>query len=586
MKFFKPTANKRTIFFIIVDIILSFLSAYFSFMLRFNFKIPEPFYFSIYKFFIVITFIKVFIFFLFKIYFVSWRFFGFVEAKNILKAHIISYSIFTLIFNFFSFYFNPFPRSVILIDFSLSLIFIGLFRISKRIILEKSNNKEIPVLIFGANQKAQNIIKSCLTGELRYFPVAIIENEKHLINTYFSNLKVYHVDYLENVLKKFNIASAIIAKDFKPRTLDKIFEILKENNVNDIKKVVFFEDENRKIENISIEDLLARKPKDLDIDTIKNFIKGKKILITGAGGSIGSELSRLCYKFDASELFLIDNSEFNLYKISEQIPSARKSLISILDYEKLSNIFQQFNPDIVIHSAAYKHVHICEENINECIENNVKGSINVINLSIKNRVKKVVVISTDKAVRPTSVMGASKRVVEIYAQNVPSEDTEVVTVRFGNVLGSSGSVIPKFKEQILNGGPVTVTHPEVTRYFMLISEACKLVLQASAMAKGGEIYILDMGEPVKIVDLAKKMIRLYNKENIKIEFTGLRKGEKLYEELLINEAELKTKYQSIFIAKKTTYNFEQLKKEIEQLLKSKDKIEILKKIVPEYNPNH
>jgi len=555
-------------------------------MLRFNFNIPDNFFIALYKSFVIITLIKIIYLFVFKIYFVSWRFFGFLDAKNILKAHIFTYCTFAVIFHVFPDFFNPFPRSVIFIDFSISLIFIGCIRISKRILLERNQSKAKPTIIFGANQRAQNTIKSCFAGELDYYPVAIIEDNKNIVNTYFSNLKVYNINNLSEIIRKFQVKAAIIAKEFHREALENIFSILKDNNVTDIKKVVFFEEENRKIEDISIEDLLARKPKDLDITTIRNFIKGKKVLITGAGGSIGSEISRLCYQYDAAELFLVDNSEFNLYKISDEIPSAQKKLLSILNKEKLVEIFKDFQPDIVIHSAAYKHVHICEENIEECIENNIVGSMNVINTAIENRVKKVVVISTDKAVRPTSVMGASKRVVEIYAQNIHSDFTEVVTVRFGNVLGSSGSVIPKFKEQILNGGPVTITHPEVTRYFMLIPEACKLVLQASAMGKGGEIYILDMGRPIKIVDLAQNMIKLFNKKDIKIEFTGLRKGEKLFEELLINEAELKTKYQSIFIAKRTKYDFEKLKKEIELLLHSDEKIKILKRIIPEYTPNH
>jgi UDP-N-acetyl-D-glucosamine 4,6-dehydratase len=228
-------------------------------------------------------------------------------------------------------------------------------------------------------------------------------------------------------------------------------------------------------------------------------------------------------------------------------------------------------------------VPICEANIHSAIKNNIIGSKNVIDLSIKYKVPKIVIISTDKAVRPTNVMGATKRVVELYAQNVPSGDSEIVAVRFGNVLGSSGSVVPKFKEQILSGGPVTVTHPEITRYFMLIPEACLLVLQAASIAKGGELFVLDMGKPVKIVDLAKQMIRLYGKENeVEIEFVGLREGEKLYEELLLDESDKETKYSSIFIAKPTRYDYPQLLHDIGLLLQNDNYIEILKKIVPEF----
>jgi UDP-N-acetyl-D-glucosamine 4,6-dehydratase len=240
-------------------------------------------------------------------------------------------------------------------------------------------------------------------------------------------------------------------------------------------------------------------------------------------------------------------------------------------------------PDIVIHAAAYKHVPLCEANQASVISNNIQGSINVIDLSIQYRVEKVVVISTDKAVRPTNVMGATKRVVELYANNVDAQATEIVAVRFGNVLGSSGSVIPKFKQQIERGGPVTVTDPEINRYFMLISEACQLVLQAAAIAKGGELFVLDMGEPIKIMDLAKQMISLYGKEGeVEIEITGLRPGEKLYEELLLDESDKETRYRSIFIAKPTAYAISQLTHDIALLLGADNKMEVLQKIVPEF----
>ena len=341
----------------------------------------------------------------------------------------------------------------------------------------------------------------------------------------------------------------------------------------------------RQLKDISIEDLLARRPKDLDIDVISEFIKGKKILVTGAGGSIGSEICRLCKKFEAKQIILLDHSEYNLYKITEELNGYNISSVlqSVVNKEQLEKTFIKYKPDLVIHAAAYKHVPLVEENMCEAVINNVKGTKNVVDLSIKYQVKKLVLISTDKAVRPTNVMGATKRVSELYGQNSNGLGTEIVAVRFGNVLGSSGSVIPKFREQIEKGGPVTVTHPEVTRYFMLIKEACELVLQAGALGKGGEIFILDMGEPVKIADLAKKMIELSGNLDIEIKFTGLRPGEKLYEELLINDADRKTKYDSIFVAKPTNYDLEKLKRDIEELFDCKDLVKKLKNIVEEFN---
>ena len=253
--------------------------------------------------------------------------------------------------------------------------------------------------------------------------------------------------------------------------------------------------------------------------------------------------------------------------------------------ERLRQTFERYHPDIVLHAAAYKHVPLCEANIKEAINNNVFGTKNVIDLSIAYGVQKVVLISTDKAVRPTNVMGTTKRICELYAQAVPSKETEIVAVRFGNVLGSSGSVIPKFKAQIAKGEPITVTHPEITRYFMLIPEACQLVLQAASIAKGRELFILDMGEPIKIVDLAKRMIELSGREDIEIIFTGLRPGEKLYEELLIDDGDLKTEYQSIMVSQNPPVDYDQLLAQLAGLLKGDEEVALqqLKCIVPEFN---
>jgi UDP-N-acetyl-D-glucosamine 4,6-dehydratase len=282
---------------------------------------------------------------------------------------------------------------------------------------------------------------------------------------------------------------------------------------------------------------------------------------------------------------LIDNSEYNLYQIGERLPLASLHLTNILDKKALDTLIDSSKPDILIHAAAYKHVPLCEANIHATIMNNIIGSRNVIDSAIVHAVSKIVIISTDKAVRPTNIMGATKRIVELYAQNVDPKKSEIVSVRFGNVLGSSGSVIPKFKAQIDSGGPITLTHPDITRYFMLIGEACQLVLQATAIAKGGELFILDMGEPIKIADLARTMIRLYATKPIEIRMSGLRPGEKLYEELLIDESEQKTVFESIFIARSSPYPIEKLCDDIEKLVGSNTPIEALQKIVPEFKPS-
>ena len=582
----RPTSLKRMAFFISVDLILSGITLYLSYLLRFNFSIPEEFLGSFWLTYSVITGAKLFFLFLFKNYYIIWRFFGFHDAKNIVKAHILAYLFFIIVYLLFKEQFSPFPRSVIIIDFFLSLIFIGTIRIIKRFLSEGRKRQTLkPTLIIGVNSKTNTIIQSALKEEIDYYPVGIIslKDNETMTDTYINNVKVFDSDNLKDVVELKSIKAAIISERLLQNELKNLVNQLNELGVTEIKQVKILGSDHEKLEDLSIEDLLARHPKDLDLSAIENFIKGKSILITGAGGSIGSEIAMQCQNFGASQLTLIDHSEYNLYQIGEQIPEATLKLLNITNQPLLEEIFQEVTPDIVIHAAAYKHVPICENNQDTAVFNNVYGSKNVMDTSIKYGVKKVVIISTDKAVRPTNVMGATKRVTELYANNVDAKGTEIVAVRFGNVLGSSGSVIPKFKKQIEDGGPVTVTDPEITRYFMLIPEACQLVLQTSAIATGGELFILDMGEPIKIVDLAKQMIRLYGKEDeIEVTFTGLRPGEKLYEELLHEEGEQKTKYSSIFIANTTRYDIDQLNHDIEALLEGEDKVSALQKIVPEF----
>lgn len=286
---------------------------------------------------------------------------------------------------------------------------------------------------------------------------------------------------------------------------------------------------------------------------------------------------------------MLDHSEFNLYSMMEELTGCEictPVMASVRDLATLENVFIEHKPQIVLHAAAYKHVPLCEANILAAVKNNVIGTKNVIDLSVKYEVEEVVLVSTDKAVRPTNVMGTTKRICELYAQNSNGMGkTKIVAVRFGNVLGSSGSVVPKFRQLIEEGKDLTVTDPDITRYFMLIPEACSLVLQAGALGQGGEIFILDMGEPVRIADLAQKMIEYSGKEDIKVIFTGLRPGEKLYEELLINDADRQTRYDSILVAEKTEYDLEQLNQDINKLLQAEDKLSELKSIVPEFNHN-
>ncbi len=585
-KILRPTAKKRVLFFILTDILLSVFTLLFAYALRFNFNIEPRFLDNFFAVALLLIALKVAAMYYFRCYFIVWRFFGFEDAKNIIKAHVVAYSAFALIYLLLPDLFSPFPRSTIAIDLFLSLFAIGILRASKRLMLEQDSDQvQTQAIIYGANASTANIIKSSLESQIPYHIVAIIASadEHENIGSFIANIRVYDLSKAEQIIRDNSIHAAIITSSMAQKELKELADKLSGYGIRDIRLSRLLGSDNKKLEELKIEDLLARHPQDLDTPTIASFISNKRVAITGAGGSIGSEIARQCEAFGACSMLLIDHSEYNLYSIGEQIKNASLAMFSVVDRELLDNALSEFAPDIVIHAAAYKHVPLCEENQHIAIINNVIGSKNVIDSCIANSVPKLVIISTDKAVRPTSVMGATKRVAELYASNVDSMECEIVAVRFGNVLGSSGSVIPKFKQQIESGGPVTVTDERMVRYFMLIPEACQLVLQAASIAKGGELFILDMGEPVKIVDLAQQMIRLYAKEDeINIEFTGLRDGEKLYEELLLDESQKETTYSSIFVAQKTEYEIGRLQRDIEFLLHSPDKIEALKKIVSEF----
>ncbi len=586
----QPSNAKRIVFFILLDIFVSMSTIVLAYLLRFNFDIDPTHLPSMIKMMYVLIPIKIVFLALFKIYFVAWRYFGLFEYKRLVLSHFVAYLFFTLVFLATPEYFNPFPRSVILIDLFLSLFFVSLLRISKRIYLENSmQNRQKPTLIIGTNDASATIIKNALNSyAFSYFPVALISYHRELIGTYFVGVRVYGEDEMEDIVKLHRIGAVIIAKELNNEELDTLYQRLHGLQIKEIKMANLVGDRPTQLKDISIEDLLARHPKDLDKGAIEAFIANKTVLITGAGGSIGSEIVRQCVAYRAKELILLDHSEYNLYAMGEELQQTNSKLImqNVVDKQKLSKTFEKYRPDIVIHAAAYKHVPLCEANVEEAIINNIIGTKNTIDCAIEYDVDKFVLISTDKAVRPTNVMGTTKRICELYASNIPSGKTEIVAVRFGNVLGSSGSVIPKFRSQIEAGGPITVTHPDITRYFMLIPEACELVLQAASIGRGGELFILDMGEPVRIVDLAQKMIELSGEKDIEITFSGLRAGEKLYEELLINESDAKTQYDSIMVAKPTYYAIDKLQADIDELLNSNDKIAKLKEIVPEFTPDN
>ncbi|MFY9072107.1 UDP-N-acetylglucosamine 4,6-dehydratase (configuration-retaining) [Aliarcobacter butzleri] len=450
------------------------------------------------------------------------------------------------------------------------------------------NKKTKNLVIYGAGKAGLQLQREFLSSE--YKLVCFIDDAEILHHRSIDGISIYSKEKYCSLFENQKFDLMIIAMPSASQEQIKIIYEFMQDKFEKIKilpsmnNILKKEEFTKQLKDIGVEDLLARYPKDLDKKQIENFIKDKIVLITGAGGSIGSEISRQCKAYGAKQLILLDHSEFNLYSILEELKGENVVPImqSVRDIKALESSFEKYKPQIVIHAAAYKHVPLVEYNILEGITNNIIGTKNCIDLSIKYGAQKFVLISTDKAVRPTNIMGTTKRICELYAQNVKSKNTEIVAVRFGNVLGSSGSVIPKFKSQIEQGKNITVTHPEITRYFMLIPEACELVLQAASIANGGEIFILDMGEPIKIVDLAKKMIELSGRSDISIEFCGLRCGEKLYEELLISDSDQKTKYESITVANSTKFDINELNKKIEELLICEDKVAKLKEIVPEF----
>jgi FlaA1/EpsC-like NDP-sugar epimerase len=481
-------------------------------------------------------------------------------------------------------------------------------------------SKHKSVAIYGAGNAGMKIADEFKHSEykLKYF----IDDDSALWSRSIDGTKILSRESFIRKLGSTKVDMLVIAvPSAQQSSINEIYESL--HGVAHMVKVLpslenILQDKpmSNQLKDVGVEDLLARHPKGLDKSKIEEFIAGKVVLITGAGGSIGSEICRQCVKYGAKRLVLVEHSEYNLYAIDQELSAGGgcdvvPKLVSVTNQAALEEVFDVYRPEIVVHAAAYKHVPMVEANIAQGIANNILGTKRSIDAAVKYGVEKFVLISTDKAVRPTNVMGTTKRICELYAQNkmagvFGTEDldesfgtevstsakkpakTEIVAVRFGNVLGSSGSVIPKFKEQIKNGGPITVTHPDITRYFMLIPEACELVLQAGSLGSGGEIFILDMGEPVKIVDLAKKLIELSGVEGVDIEFTGLRPGEKLYEELLIDDSDATTEYDGITVAKPTVYDMDKLSADIDELLSATDdegRLAKLKDIVPEFKHN-
>lgn len=571
--------DKRILNFLVIIVLTTATVWWTSFIFHYSFDLKLVF--------VIIILRILFSFLIYKDYSLSW---SKATQKTFLLKSIVYISAFCI---YMPFYYGEYRVAFLASELAFYLFAINFLMYSYYYLINRSRVQKTKVAaIYGAGKSGIKLEEEFKSSE--YKVKCFIDDDKILQKRTIDGLQILSDKLLkERIGEKEKFDLLVITMPTAPKQrIKEVYESLS-NYFEEIRvlpsteEILESQDFTKQLKNISVEDLLARHPNDLDKNAIEEFVKEKTVLITGAGGSIGSEIARQCKIFKAKQLILLDHSEFNLYKICEEL--ADYNIVPVMqtvrNFGFIENTFKKYKPDIVIHAAAYKHVPLVEDNILEGISNNIIGTKNCIDLSIKYNVKKFVLISTDKAVRPTNVMGTTKRVCELYAQNVDSKNTEIVAVRFGNVLGSSGSVIPKFRKQIEEGGPITVTHPDITRYFMLIPEACELVLQAASIGKGGEIFILDMGEPIKIVDLANKMIELSGRHDIEVEFCGLRPGEKLYEELLINDSDRKTDYESITVASPTKFDIDELNVQIERLLQEEDRLSILKEIVPEFNHN-
>lgn len=520
----------RRICLIVLDIICIIAASILALLTRFEFdfsQIPKEFLKVIYKygpFTIVITLI---IFSLFRIYSSLWEYAGIEEVFSLIAACLVA-AVAKIVIILFTW--SVMPRSWYVLDTIYLMILIGATRVSYRLIRLRRQNRTFPwskrkkVMIIGGGEAGRSLITEIQNSKyLDQKVVCIIDDDPYKIGRYIKGVKVVgNRNSIKKSVKKYNVQQIILTiPSANAAKIRPIVEICQDTNCElmilpGVYQLVNGEVKASKLRPVNIDDLLGRDEVHVNLNEVMDYVSGRVIMVTGGGGSIGSELCRQIAKHSPKQLII-----FDIYE------------------NRINSIFEQYRPEIIYHAAAHKHVPLMEGSPNEAIKNNVLGTYNMVRMADKWNAKRFVQISTDKAVNPTNIMGASKRICEMIIQTYNKEsNTEYVAVRFGNVLGSNGSVIPLFKKQIAEGGPVTVTHPEIIRYFMTIPEAVSLVLQAGAYAKGGEIFVLDMGEPVKILDLARNMIRLSGykvDQDIKIEFTGLRPGEKLYEELLMDE---------------------------------------------------
>lgn len=600
---------------IIADIIFINLAFIFGFIVRFDFDAPKEYIASYFKLVPIFTIIYIVFLYIFKMYRTLWSNASIDEFVKGLFACTIAGIITVGLNNILT---DRLPNSIVILSSALIyLMVVGLrlsYRIYRRLAIYgsvKVKKASQRVLVIGAGACGHMVINEMYKNkQINMRPVAIIDDDKNKLGKYLQGVKVVgNRNEIEKVVEDLNIDTIIIAiSSTSAKNKKEIIEECQKTSakikiIPGVYEIMGGKISLSKMRDVDLKDLLGREEVELDKIGVSSYLEGKTVLVTGGGGSIGSELCRQIANFKPKKLLILDIYENSAYDIQNELRMKYKDLdlftiiASVRDKKRIRKIFKEYSPDVVFHAAAHKHVPLMEDNPEEAIKNNVVGTLNVCEVCDEFNVDKFVLISTDKAVNPTNIMGATKRLCEMIVQAMNKKSkTDYVAVRFGNVLGSNGSVIPLFKNQIKNGGPVTLTHKEIIRYFMLIPEAAQLVLQAGAFAKGGEIFILDMGEPVKIYDLAKKLIKLSGFEpevDIKIEVTGLRPGEKLYEELLMNEEGLtETENNKIFIGVPSEFDINELKSKIYDLLKvavneDKESLKVkMKEVVPTFKePN-
>ena len=602
----------RQLMLIIADILSIIFSLYGSLILRFEGSLEQTYISNINSVLLIVIILNIAILFLMKMYKSLWQFASVTELFNVITSSIFCSLVNTVIFEIAN---KDLPEACYFLYFLLLTLCLGITRFSYRFIrmykshiVPKSRRELQKVMIIGAGLAGEKTYQ-----EITYNPsvykkvVCFIDDDKSKQGRRIHDVTVYGGrEKIIEVAKKFGVEEILLAMPSGNRKeVADILNICKETKCQIKKLPGIYQMINGDIhisdfKDVEIQDLLGREPIKVNIEDIIRYVTGKVVMVTGGGGSIGSELCRQIAASGPKQLIIVDIYENNAYDIQLELKHKYPNLnletiiASVRNSKKIDKLFEKYQPDIVYHAAAHKHVPLMEDSPNEAVKNNVFGTLNVVKAADKYKTKKFILISTDKAVNPTNIMGATKRICEMIVQSYNKQSqTEYVAVRFGNVLGSNGSVIPLFKKQIKEGGPVTVTHPDIIRYFMTIPEAVSLVLQAGAYAKGGEIFILDMGEPVKIADMARNLIKLSGYEpdvDIKIEYTGLRPGEKLYEELLMKEEGLQdTPNHLIHIGKpikldeKTFFN--KLTNLKEAVYKEDSNVRLLvKDIVPTYKP--